>query len=114
MSDGRAPSPARSRAEAFWCFGSLYGNKALGFPSSPDDHDEPVDDYGGSVTTYWQVQLELILTDLEDQGMKPRPAREYTLDEVASIVGLSRKRVRQIEMKALGKLRNVLEEWRDS
>ena len=42
----------------------------------------------------------------QEKNMETTKGREYTLEEIAQILGITRERVRQIEMQALRKLRS--------
>jgi RNA polymerase primary sigma factor len=79
------------------------------------DNDIPVCEDPESVVSHLLSQAEHVLDEREHQilmerfGLAGRDKKGRTLREIASDLGISKERVRQLQMKALEKLREILD-----
>jgi RNA polymerase primary sigma factor len=83
----------------------------------PDDRSPNAeDDLMHREDTSMMIQALDVLTDQEREviryrfGLNGEPSR--TLKEVGELMKISRERVRQVEVKAKARLRNIFDEWR--
>jgi RNA polymerase sigma-32 factor len=83
--------------------------------NGPSPEDITIQRHDGNTRSLWITEALNQLNDRERQIIVSRFLEEetQTLAELGEVFGVSKERVRQIEAKALGKLRVVIDETTD-